>query len=55
MTLFWIVLAGMILAALALTVPVLLRQHKSIDLDRDRQNVVIARERLAELEELSQN
>jgi cytochrome c-type biogenesis protein CcmH len=51
MTLFWIVLAGMILVALAMIVPVLLRQQKIVDLDRDRQNVVIARERLAELEQ----
>ncbi len=55
MTLFWIVLAGMILVALAMTVPVLLRQHKIVDLDRDQQNVVIARERLAELEQEREN
>ncbi len=51
MTLFWIILAAMILLALAMTIPVLLRPHKVADLDRDRQNVVIARERLAELEQ----
>ena len=51
MTLFWIILAAMILIALVMTLPVLLRQHKTADLDRDGQNVVIARERLAELEQ----
>ncbi len=55
MTLFWIILAVMILVALAMTIPVLLRQHKMADLDRDRQNVVIARERLAELEQEREN
>ena len=47
---FWIITAAMILAALALLAPSLLRNRGSDALDRDRQNVVIARERLAELQ-----
>ena len=40
----------MILAALLLIEPALMRNRQSDPLDRDQQNVVIARERLAELE-----
>ncbi len=50
MMLFWTITVAMILAALALLAPSLLRNRQSDSLDRDRQNVVIARERLAELE-----
>lgn len=50
MMLFWIIVAAMILAAVAILAPALLRSRRSDDLDRDQQNVVIARERLAELE-----
>lgn len=49
MTLFWIITAAMILAALAMLAPSLLRTRQLHSLDRDQQNVVIARERLAEL------
>lgn len=50
MMLFWIISATMILAALAMLAPTLLRNRQSESMDRDQQNVVIARERLAELE-----
>lgn len=50
MMLFWIITAAMILVALALLAPSLLRNRQSNTLDRDQQNVVIARERLVELE-----
>jgi len=50
MMLFWIISAAMILAALAMLAPTLLRKRQSESMDRDQQNVVIARERLAELE-----
>jgi len=50
MMLFWIITAAMILAALAMLAPTLLRNRHSESMDRDQQNVVIARERLAELE-----
>ena len=50
MMLFWIITAAMIVAALLLLAPALLRNRQSDSLDRDQQNVVIARERLAELE-----
>ena len=49
MIVFWIITAVMILAALAFVAPPLLRQRTLADSDRDRQNVVIARERLEEL------
>ena len=55
MMLFWIIVAAMLLAAVAILAPALLRSRNADDLDRDQQNVVIARERLAELEtELSE-
>ena len=47
--LFWIITAAMILVALLMLAPSLLRRQASDNLDRDQQNVVIARERLAEL------
>jgi len=50
MMLFWIITAVMIMAALLLLAPPLLRNRQLESLDRDQQNVVIARERLAELE-----
>jgi cytochrome c-type biogenesis protein CcmH len=50
MMLFWAITAAMILAALVFLAPSLLRNRRTIVTDRDRQNVVIARERLAELE-----
>jgi len=49
MILFWTITAVMILAALAFVAPPLLRQRTLADSDRDQQNVVIARERLEEL------
>ena len=50
MTLFWIITAAMILVALAFIAPALLRNTDLRASDRDQQNVVIARERLAELQ-----
>lgn len=50
MTLFWSITAAMLLVALALLAPSLLRSRRSDQLDRGRQNVLIARERLEELE-----
>jgi cytochrome c-type biogenesis protein CcmH len=49
MTLFWIITAAMIAVALAFIVPSLRRKSELKVSDRDKQNVVIARERLAEL------
>ncbi|WP_260292706.1 c-type cytochrome biogenesis protein CcmI [Sedimenticola hydrogenitrophicus] len=49
MTLFWIITAAMIVVALAFIVPSLWRKSVLRVSDRDKQNVVIARERLAEL------
>lgn len=49
MTIFWIITAAMIGVALAFIVPSLVRKSALQVSDRDRQNVVIARERLAEL------
>ena len=52
MMLFWILVAIMMVVALGFFAPALLRGSAGQGaLDRDRQNVVIARERLAELEE----
>lgn len=50
MTLFWIIAVLMILAALALLAPALLRRGPVSGTDRDAQNVRIARERLQELD-----
>lgn len=49
MIVFWIITAVMILVALAFIAPTLLRSSELPDSDRDKQNVIIARERLAEL------
>ena len=49
MTLFWIIAALMLLAALALLAPALLGRGTVRGQDRDAQNVRIARERLQEL------
>lgn len=49
MIIFWTITAVMILAALAFVAPPLLRQRALAGSNRDRQNVVIARERLEEL------
>ncbi len=50
MTVFWIFAALMLAAALWLLVPALLGRKRISDLDRNQQNVAIARERLKELE-----
>jgi len=50
MTVFWIITATMIAAALALLAPPLLRRHAAISDATERFNVEIARERLADLE-----
>ena len=47
--LFWMISAALMLVALAILAPALLRSRTADGLDRDGQNVVIARERLAEL------
>ncbi len=49
MTTFWIFSAVMIVAAIALLAPTLLRGRKLAANDREAQNIAIARERLAEL------
>jgi cytochrome c-type biogenesis protein CcmH len=50
MMLFWTLTAVMIAAALAIIAPALLRRQQQTALDRNAQNVAIARERLAELD-----
>ncbi len=50
MMLFWIVTAAMILVALVILAPALLSKRTQAALDRDQQNLVIARERLKELD-----
>lgn len=49
MTVFWIITAAMILVALALLAPTLLRRHAASTDATERFNVEIARERLADL------
>jgi cytochrome c-type biogenesis protein CcmH len=49
MTLFWIITGAMIVAALALLAPTLLRRHAASADSTERFNVEIARERLADL------
>lgn len=49
MTIFWIISAAMILVALAFIAPSLLRASELQESDRAKQNVVIARERLDDL------
>jgi cytochrome c-type biogenesis protein CcmH len=51
MTTFIIIAALMILAALAMLAPALLRRREMAASDRDQQNVIIARERLQEMEQ----
>jgi len=50
MTVFWITAAVMVAAALLLILPSLLSRKQIVEFDRDRENVHIAREHLAELE-----
>jgi cytochrome c-type biogenesis protein CcmH len=50
MTTFWIIVAALILAALAMLAPSLLRSRQRLSSDRNQQNVIIAQERLSELE-----
>ncbi|MCP3670634.1 MAG: c-type cytochrome biogenesis protein CcmI [Gammaproteobacteria bacterium] len=50
MTTFTIIAAAMILLALAMLAPALLRKRQIAVSDRDQQNVIIARERLQEME-----
>ncbi|MES9855814.1 MAG: c-type cytochrome biogenesis protein CcmI [Sedimenticola sp.] len=47
---FWIIAAVLIVAALAIVAPALLRSRIAASEDRNQQNVVIAQERLSELE-----
>ncbi|MET0086984.1 MAG: c-type cytochrome biogenesis protein CcmI [Sedimenticola sp.] len=47
---FWIISAVLILIAIAFLAPALLRTRQTMVLDRNQQNVVIAQERLSELE-----
>lgn len=49
MTLFWILSALLIITAIAILAPTLLRGRKLATHDREAQNIAIARERLAEL------
>lgn len=50
MTLFWIIIGGIVAAVLLLLMPALLRNRSVTELDRDAQNVSIARDRLSEIE-----
>ena len=50
MTTFTLIAAAMILLALAMLAPALLRKRQMATSDRDQQNVIIARERLQEME-----
>jgi len=50
MMLFWIITAAMILVALMIVAPALLRKGQLDVVDRDQQNIVIAKERLSELQ-----
>ncbi len=50
MILFWTITAAMILVALAIIAPALLKRDPLEAPDRDQQNVVIAKERLAEIQ-----
>jgi len=51
MTLFWTLSVAMSLIALTIIAPALLRHKQTRRLDRNRQNILIARERLDELEQ----
>ena len=50
MTTFWLIAAGMILLALALLIPALIRRPREESLDRASLNVAVVREQLAELD-----
>ena len=50
MTTFWLVAAALMAVGVLMLAPALLRRRATRDLDRDAQNVAIARERLRELE-----
>ncbi len=50
MTLFWILAAAMLVAAIAILAPSLIGRRRLSDQDRKAQNIAIARERLRELE-----
>ncbi|MCK9607219.1 MAG: c-type cytochrome biogenesis protein CcmI [Methylomonas sp.] len=50
-TLFWLIVAGLILAALAMLVPALLKKQLPVDDEHQQRNINIARQRLAELEQ----
>ena len=50
MMIFWISTVAMILVALGILAPALLRKSRADSLDREEQNVAIAREHLVELE-----
>lgn len=54
MVIFFTIAALMVLAALALVVPAMLGSRGTTESDRDQQNVLIARERLSELEAQAQ-
>ena len=54
-TLFWIIVAGLILLALALIVPSLLKKTPLPDDDHRQRNIKIARQRLAELKQQLQD
>ena len=48
--LFFVIVAAMVLVAMAWVLPALLRKQATGGIDRDRQNIELARERLAELD-----
>ena len=50
MTVFWVIAALMILAALAFVLPPLFRQRASLNLDSDQVNIGVYRDELSELE-----
>lgn len=50
-TLFWVIVAGLILAALAILLPALLKKQAPVDDDHQQRNINIARQRLAELKQ----
>jgi len=54
-TLFWLIVAGLILAALAMLVPALLKKQLPVDDDHQQRNIKIARQRLAELKQQLQD
>lgn len=54
-TLFWIIVAGLLLVALALIVPSLLKKTPLLDDDHRQRNINIARQRLADLKQQLQD